>query len=162
MQSDMLAMYQTVRPLPVSCGPAYVKRKHGKSLLAVNPRATRLEISEWMADNMWPEELEMIRRAYMIAPLGEPAPEWVTADQPALLYVSPELRLPGEHALQGGAVLHHRMLDDDLHEELCWLDLEVTFDPTTPLTVGESAVLERHRLHEARVEMDLRNDGLAV
>lgn len=67
-----------IRFLPEACRPAHVVRHLGITLIAVDPRSTRLEVVAWGVDNLTVEENNDARRSYGEPPVGEPIDdEWM-------------------------------------------------------------------------------------
>lgn len=93
-------LYLSVRPLDGRDDPAMI-RHHSDDLALVmwDPRATRLDITTWIMDNLEAHEIDAL--AFGLG-LTWPLPDWTTEPRPASLYVPPTLRLPGHAAIQGG------------------------------------------------------------
>lgn len=88
--------------------PSHVWRSDGMTLLTCDPRASRLEITSYNLQILTEQEANIIRRAYGLPPVHESAPDWITEDAPAFLYVPPAVRLHGAPAIQGGRELPQR------------------------------------------------------
>lgn len=125
MNDARVAVYQTVRILPEHERPCCVFRKDGKTILAMDPRDTRMDICLVVATQLHPDEFAYYCEAFGCGPNGEDSPpEYTSDDRTCLLYVPAPLRLHGEPALQGGVVLERRLMADDLNEELLLLNRE--------------------------------------
>ena len=116
-------VFLTLRLLPEHERPVYVWRDDDMTIQAVDPRDSRFDIVQASTFKLWPEELAAYRRAFG-CPVDTPLPDDFMSDEPAFLYVPPELRLPGETALQGGEELVRRSLTGQLAEEMRWLEDE--------------------------------------
>lgn len=88
--------------------PSHVWRSHGMTLLTCDPRHSRLAITSYNLQLLTEAEANVVRRAYGLPPVHQPAPNWITEDGPAFVYVPPELRLHGAPAIQGGRDLPRR------------------------------------------------------
>lgn len=97
--------------------PVHVWRRDGMTLLTCDPRATRMQITARSVELLEDEEIAVVRRGYGLPPIDERAPDWITEDAPAFLYVPPTLRLHGAPAIQGGRVLPQRRRLGLLEEE---------------------------------------------
>lgn len=82
-----------VRQLPASYRPAQVRRHEGVTLVAVDPRSTRLDVTAWAVDALTRDELDAFRVAYGQPPVGAPLDDaWMT-DEPFPRTVPSSLRL---------------------------------------------------------------------
>lgn len=85
--------YVQIRFLPDACRPAYVIRHRGKTLVAVDPRSSRREVSEWGPEHLTFPERDILRRAYDQPPADLPMGDWIS-DLPIPASVPTPLRLP--------------------------------------------------------------------
>lgn len=111
--------FLAIRHLPPDDRPCHVYREGGITLLTVDPRHTRFEITKWNVEHLSSAEVTAFRAGFGLPPLGSDAPGWIVDDRPCLLYVPPALRLTGAPPLQGGATLIrnravHRLLADEM------------------------------------------------
>lgn len=99
-----------IRLLDPSCRPCRMRRRYGVTMVAIDPRASRCEITAWMVDNLTPLEQNIARSAFGLHAVEElvPLEEWMVDDDPCFLYVPPGLRTKGAPALQGGSELARR------------------------------------------------------
>ncbi|MCW2957183.1 MAG: hypothetical protein JWO69_2052 [Thermoleophilia bacterium] len=117
-----VAVYLTFRLLPQMSGPGRIARRPGKTLVALDPRHTRIEVATFSVDNLSATENAAMRRGWGI---GTACPEWMVTDDLCVLYVPPPLRLTDGPPLQGGAELVRRYHAGDLDLELSMLEAEV-------------------------------------
>jgi hypothetical protein len=108
LHTSTRGVFLTFRPLRPGCGPVWVTRLHDMTIIAVDPRATRLEITEAMVSKLNGPEADYSRAAYGFGPVGTLLAAWAIEDAPALLYVPPALRLTDTPPLQGGRELARR------------------------------------------------------
>lgn len=94
-----------IRELDGRTAPAAVWRRGDRTIVAWEPRAYRIDIVEWLVDNLRDHEQDLLVEGLG---LTWPLPDWTTRKRPAFLYVPPALRLPGQGALQGGAEYFRR------------------------------------------------------
>lgn len=104
--------------------PCHVWRRDGMTLLTCDPRFSRLEITAKNVEILTDEEASLMRAAYGLPPINERAPDWITEDAPAFLYVPSTVRLTGAAPLQGGPELARRSRANQLGEELQALQME--------------------------------------
>lgn len=97
-----------IRELAESCRPVHRRHRSGVTLLTVDPRHSRFEITASIVAQCEVVEVEVIRAAFGLPPVSERAPDWVTDDELCLLWVPKSLRVPGQPALQGGSELTRR------------------------------------------------------
>lgn len=98
LPTSHVEVYETFYCLPDACRPAWVVREDGATLLIVDPRSTRRETVEWSADNLTEVEINAMRAAHGLGPIGSPCPdEWLT-DDPVDTYIPPGLMLRDEGA----------------------------------------------------------------
>lgn len=109
-------MFLRVKELPEACQPAHIRRRHGMTLLTVDPRQTRLALLTWCVEVLTPEERAAYLEGYGVSTVR--AEDWMAEDVPCLLYVPPALRLTGHPPLQGGTELSRRFQQDTLTDEI--------------------------------------------
>lgn len=112
-----MRVFLRIKELPEACQPGHLRRREGKTLVTVDPRNTRLAITQWCVDVLTTEE----RAAYLLAfgvPPETPAEEWMVEDGPCLLYVPPSLRLTDDPPLQGGEELRRRFREELMDDEI--------------------------------------------
>lgn len=109
------------RCLPECIGIGHVTRTGGCTVFQVDARATRLQVMTWLVDQWTPEEQVVLRRAFGQPEWG-PMSDWMLTDDPLVLYVPREVRLPGDPPLQGEEELTRRRDLGLLHHEYAaWL-----------------------------------------
>jgi hypothetical protein len=125
-QTTTRAVYLQIFELPDHERPMAVYRRdeERKTIIAVDPRATRFAITQAAVDRLTVAEQNEIRDAMGFARVGEYLPDEFMSDKPCLLYVPPALRVPGDDPLQGGVELARRLACGDLADELRWLEAE--------------------------------------
>lgn len=87
-------VYVVVEPLEDACKPAFAIRKHGMTLLYVDPQAPRLHVLRYLVDELTVEEQDYIREGFGWPWVGAgPVPdEWVDSAEP--ITAPEELALP--------------------------------------------------------------------
>lgn len=136
--------------------PARLLRIDGVSILIMDPHAQRTElIGSAGRVAIEGDELAQLFCAY-------PDAESWEGNKLTLLYVPPELRLPGYPPLQGGEELLRRIKAQELDEELRLLDLERTMNPDLRLDRMTERALVHYQFRMERVEIDLRSVITAV
>lgn len=113
-------VYASLRILPPDLWPAMVRRRGHRTLLVIDPRATRLEV--WLTTNtiLTVEEGRAFADAY--AAVVQPS----ELDALVCLYVPPSIRLHNEQAIQGGPELLRRYEHGLMDEELALMTDEMT------------------------------------
>lgn len=87
-------VYVEFKELPPRYRPARVRRRHGLTLLRIDPRATKREAVEFVALNMTREENNAYRRAYGAPPVDQPLPDAWMEEDTVIPIVPPSLALP--------------------------------------------------------------------
>lgn len=83
-------LYVDLVDLPGECHPALLERAHGRTLLWVDPTATRAETMRWCLRQMTEAEVDYLCNVY-----GEPE-EFLSDHRPVIPVVPPVLRVPAE------------------------------------------------------------------
>lgn len=126
-------VYLSFRALPERMRPAIIVREPAdddverRSLVVVDPSATRQQVVERLNDLLDPAERAAYRAAYHLPSVGEPMTDDQSAfmlDGPCLLFVPAMLRLHGEPPIQGGRVADERRARGELRTELAMLNQE--------------------------------------
>ena len=84
-----------VRLLPEPCRPAHVIRHCGITVIAVDPRSTRAQITCWGPDHLTEPEMNTFRDAYDEPPVGQPLTDVWMSDLPFPLEVPARVRMTG-------------------------------------------------------------------
>lgn len=113
-----LRCYLTLRELPDHLRPAHVYREGTATVLVNDPRVSRMDLAIANLTLLTPPELAIYRAAYDAVLGSERERLTLVTDQPALLYVPPGLRLPGEANLQGGQELLRRHQAGELQQAI--------------------------------------------
>lgn len=94
-----MSYYVSFQQICSCCFPIYVARQGPNTLVLVDPRATKVQMLNACADVLEPWEFDAARRAYGQPPSGEPMDSFFVEGL-VMPYVPPEIRLPGEPAVQ--------------------------------------------------------------
>ena len=116
-------VFLTLRELPDHERPIYVWRDDDMTIQAIDPRDSRFDIVRASTFRLWPNELAAYRLAYG-CPVDTPLPEDFMGDEPAFLYVPPELRRTSSSPPCRAVSPGRRSLTGDLSEEMAWLEAE--------------------------------------
>lgn len=123
VEHEDAVVYRTIRTLPDHERPVYIYRKDGKTIIAVDPRSTRMEVVVALVEGLSDDEGNALRDGFGLPHRHEGSlPPNFVSDEPTLFYVPLALRLPDEPAIQGDEVLDARVANGDLPlEELAML-----------------------------------------
>lgn len=95
----MSSYYVSIKRLCQCCFPLRVKRKGPDTLVYVDPTATKVQMLEACVGVLEPWEYNAARRAYGQPPAGLPMDSFFVEGL-VMPYVPPDIRLPGEPAIQ--------------------------------------------------------------
>lgn len=113
--------YLTLELLPDGLWPAFVHRADGRTLLTVDPTATRIEATARCAEILTEQEAATYSAAYREV-MGSNPPKG--CDDLVTLYVPAAIRLAGEQPTQGGIELLRRYEGGLMEEDLSLLFAE--------------------------------------
>lgn len=118
----MSSYYVSIRRVCRCCFPIVVTRKGPNTLVVVDPRATKIQMLDACVGVLETWEFDAARRAYGQPPCGYPMDRFFVEGL-VMPYVPPEIRLPGEPAIQNPYLMTEDGLDA-YRAAVDWWELE--------------------------------------
>lgn len=86
-------VYLQFKLLSPASQPCLVVREDGATLLTIDPRSRRGEVSSWVVEHLTRTEQNAYRAAYGQPPVDQPLDDRLFSDDPVILHIPESLRL---------------------------------------------------------------------